>query len=151
MEPDHYLAWLLMFGIYRYIVPIEMLAPLLIEQWVEKALRSVLGYSGRGQVAFEQLPIPTTSFNSSTDGTLITHSRLLRMISKLKLLLAITHPTKEGENSMTVCHPRVMMLAFPFQAELIRTIGPGSRKRLISETGKSFFSVVLHSVTPLNR
>src|ERR1700740_320006 len=82
--------------------------------------------------------MPPPSSTSSTDGTLMTHSRLLRMISKLKLPFAITHPTRDGENSMTVCHPRVMMLAFPFQAELIRTIGPGSRKRLISETGKSF-------------
>jgi hypothetical protein len=30
------------------------------------------------------------------------------------------------------------MLVFPFQAELTRTIGPGSRKRRISETGNPF-------------
>src|SRR5271170_1122289 len=48
-------------------------------------------------------------------------------------------PTREGENSMTVCQPMVMMLAFPCRAELTSTTGPGSRNRRISETGRSFF------------
>jgi hypothetical protein len=33
----------------------------------------------------------------------------------------------------------VMMFVRPFQAELTSTIGPGSRKRRMFETGKSFF------------
>lgn len=45
--------------------------------------------------------------------------------------------TRDGVNSITVCQPSVMMLVLPFQAELISTIGPGSRKWRTSETGKS--------------
>src|SRR5262245_893596 len=45
---------------------------------------------------------------------------------------------REGSNSMTVCQPMVMMLVWPFQAELTSTTGPGSRKRRIWETGRCF-------------
>src|SRR5689334_21034754 len=44
---------------------------------------------------------------------------------------------REGSNSMTVCQPRVMMLVWPLHAELTSTMGPGSRKRRIWETGRS--------------
>src|SRR6516225_11926952 len=45
---------------------------------------------------------------------------------------------REGSKSMTVCQPMVMMLVWPLHAELTSTIGPGSRKRRIWETGRSF-------------
>jgi hypothetical protein len=46
-----------------------------------------------------------------------------------------------------VCQPMVMMLDFPFQAELTSTIGPGSRNRRISERGKScFLNVLMHGL-----
>src|SRR5688572_3779238 len=38
---------------------------------------------------------------------------------------------------MTICQPMVMISVSPFHAELTSTIGPGSRKRRMSETGKS--------------
>ena len=42
---------------------------------------------------------------------------------------AITQPISEGVNSMTVCHPIVMMFAFPFHHDDTSTMGPGSRYR----------------------
>ncbi len=48
-------------------------------------------------------------------------------------------PISDGTNSITVCQPMVMMLVSPFQAELTKTIGPGSRSRRIFDTGRSFF------------
>ena len=51
--------------------------------------------------------------------------------------LAITQPTSEGVNSITVCQPSVMMLFLPCQREDRSTIGPGSRNRRTWETGKS--------------
>jgi hypothetical protein len=44
----------------------------------------------------------------------------------------------DGENSITMCQPMVMMLVSFLCAELTRTIGPGSRKRRMFQTGKSF-------------
>ena len=43
---------------------------------------------------------------------------------------------------MIMCQPMVMMLVLPFQAELTSTIGPGSRKRRMLDTGKSVFQYV---------
>lgn len=40
-----------------------------------------------------------------------------------------------------MCHPMVMMLVLPFHAELTSTMGPGSRKRRTSSTGKSRFRI----------
>ena len=60
-------------------------------------------------------------------GTLITHSLLRRIISKLWLELEMQQPTSDGENSNTMCQPMVMMLVFPFHAELTSTAGPGSK------------------------
>ena len=48
-------------------------------------------------------------------------------------------PTSDGDSPITMCHPMVMMLRLPFHAELTSTIGPGSRKRRTSSTGKSRF------------
>jgi hypothetical protein len=42
-----------------------------------------------------------------------------------------------------------MMLVRPFLAELIRTIGLGSRKRRMSETGKSIFANVFMETSPV--
>ena len=64
----------------------------------------------------------------------------------LRLPLEIMQPMSDGWNSITVCQPMVMMLVLPFQAELTRTIGPGSRNRRIFDTGKSFFVKVLISL-----
>src|SRR5687768_5639827 len=50
-------------------------------------------------------------------------------------------PTSEGDSPMTMCHPIVMMLVLPFHAELTSTMGPGSRKRRTSSTGKSRFRI----------
>ena len=75
----------------------------------------------------EQLPTPTTSFTKSAVGALITHSRLRRIISKLWLELEMQHATSDGENSNTMCQPMVMMLVFPFHAEVTSTTGPGSK------------------------
>ena len=40
---------------------------------------------------------------------------------------AITQPTSDGVNSITVCQPMVMMLRLPPKADVTSTIGPGSR------------------------
>jgi hypothetical protein len=42
-------------------------------------------------------------------GTLITHSWLRRVISKLWLVLEMQQATSDGENSNTMCQPMVMM------------------------------------------
>ena len=80
----------------------------------------------------EQLPIFTTVSAISTVGMLITHCRLLRIISKLWLPPEIRQVTSDGENSITMCQPMVMMLVSSLKAELTSTIGPGSRKRRMS-------------------
>ena len=69
----------------------------------------------------------------------MTHSPLFLIRPKLKLPAAITQPTSEGVNSITVYQPIVMMFAFCCQCEVTRTIGPGSKYRRIFETGKSAF------------
>src|SRR3990170_2096941 len=61
------------------------------------------------------------------------------VISKLWLPDEMTQPTRDGENSMTVCQPMVMMLRRPFQAEEIRTMGQGSRYRRTFSTGRLCF------------
>ena len=71
--------------------------------------------------------MPITSFTRSMVGTLITHSLLRRITSKLWLALDMQQATSDGENSNTMCQPIVIMLVFPFHAELTRTTGPGSK------------------------
>src|SRR4026208_2193781 len=46
---------------------------------------------------------------------------------------------RAGSNSITMCQPMVMMLVLALHAELTSTIGPGSRKRRMLDTGKSVF------------
>ncbi len=75
----------------------------------------------------EQFPMSTTRSIMPVVGMLITHSPLARIRSKLWFPPAMTQPTREGENSITVCQPIVMTFRSSFQAELTRTIGPGSR------------------------
>ena len=53
--------------------------------------------------------MPITLFTRSVVGTLITHSWLRRMISKLWLALEMQQATSDGENSNTMCQPMVMM------------------------------------------
>jgi hypothetical protein len=69
----------------------------------------------------------SNSFTRSVVGTLITHSWLRRIISKLWLALEMQQATSDGENSNTMCQPMVMMLVFSFHAELTSTTGPGSK------------------------
>lgn len=54
-------------------------------------------------------------------------SLLPRTMWKLWLDEAMTQPTRDGVNSMTVCQPMVMMFARPCQRDDTSTIGPGSR------------------------
>jgi hypothetical protein len=87
----------------------------------------------------EQLPIFTTVSARSAVGMLIAHCRLCRIRSKLWLPPEIRQATSDGENSITMCQPMVMTLVSFLCAELTRTIGPGSSKRRMLWTGKSFF------------
>jgi hypothetical protein len=41
--------------------------------------------------------------------------------------LEMQQATSDGENSNTMCQPMVMMLVFPFHAEVTSTTGPGSK------------------------
>jgi hypothetical protein len=41
--------------------------------------------------------------------------------------LAIQQPKSAGENSNIMCHPIVIMLVVPFDAELTSNTGPGSK------------------------
>jgi hypothetical protein len=68
----------------------------------------------------------TVSF-SLVVGRLITHAPLLRIMRKLWLPLAMTHPISDGVNSMTVCQPIVIMLVLFRQRDETSTIGPGSK------------------------
>src|SRR4051794_27390793 len=69
----------------------------------------------------------------------MTHSPLFLIIPKLWLPEAITHPTSEGVNSITVCQPIVMMLALSRHLDETSTIGPGSRYRRTWPTGNALF------------
>jgi hypothetical protein len=67
---------------------------------------------------------PITSSVSAVVGRLMTHSLLRRIGPKLWLPLAITQPTRDGVNSITVCQPMVMMLRSSPCADVTSTIGP---------------------------
>jgi hypothetical protein len=55
---------------------------------------------------------------------LITHSLVFLIVSKLWFDHATTHPTIDGENPITVCQPRVMMLDCPFVVRTNQNDGP---------------------------
>src|SRR5258706_4996464 len=49
-------------------------------------------------------------------------------------------PIRDGEDSMIMCQPMVMMSRSPLYWELTSTTGPGSMKRRTLVTGKSFLA-----------
>jgi hypothetical protein len=74
----------------------------------------------------------------STVGRLITHCLLRRTRSKLWFWSQMKQPTRSYSSIM--CQPSVMMFRSPLWADVISTIGPGSRNRRVFATGKFFLA-----------
>src|SRR5574340_1500645 len=74
------------------------------------------------------LPQPTTCLASSTEGMLMTHSRVDFKAANEKLRPLSTQPIRGGSNSIMVSHDKVMMFGRPLAAVVTSTTGPGSSR-----------------------